>query len=84
MAVRQTLVGLDAPTLQAIQTACTQAIISGCGRGVSYGIAGRTFSFPSLESAQNTLQEAANALGMLTGDRADVQVCNFNPSFNRR
>ena len=84
MAVRQALVGLEAADLVAIRDACKQAIIAGAVRGISYTIAGRSFSFPSLESAQNTLQEACYALGLITGQRSEVVRPNFNPGFGRQ
>ncbi len=83
MAVQQKLVGLDAADLIEIRDACKRAIVAGTVRGTSYTIAGRSFTFPSLPDAQNTLQEAAYALGLLTGDRSDnVRAC-FNPSLGR-
>jgi hypothetical protein len=83
MAVRQTLVGLDAADLEAIRDACKGAIVANTVRGVSYTIAGRSFTFPSLESAANMLQEANYALGLLTGTRSEVVRANFNPSTGR-
>ena len=83
MAVRQTLVGLESADLIAIRDACKGAIIAGTVRGISYTIAGRSFSFPSLESAQNTLQEALYALGLLSGTRSEQVRANFNPSLGR-
>lgn len=83
MAVRQTLVGLESADLIAIRDACKAAIIAGTVRGISYTIAGRSFSFPSLESAQNTLQEALYALGILNGTRSEQVRANFNPSLGR-
>lgn len=84
MAVRQTLVGLDRATLISIRDACSAAIVAGTVRGVSYTIAGRSFTFPSLESASNTLAEANYALGRLDGTRADAVLFNFNPGFRRK
>ena len=83
MAVKHTLVGLDAADLVEIRDACKTAIIAGAVRGISYTIAGRSFSFPSLESAQSTLQEANYALGLLTGQRSDIVRANFNPGMGR-
>jgi len=83
MAVRQTLVGLEAEDLIAIRDACKGAIIAGTVRGISYTIAGRSFTFPSLESASNTLQEALYALGLVQGTRSEVVRANFNPSTGR-
>ena len=83
MAVKQTLVGLEAADLIEIRDACKRAIVAGTVRGTSYTIAGRSFSFPSLESAQNTLQEASYALGLIQGTRSEnVRAC-FNPSLGR-
>jgi len=83
MAVKQTLVGLDAADLEAIRDACKGCIIAQTVRGVSYTIAGRSFSFPSLESAANMLQEANYALGLLSGTFAQVVRANFNPGMGR-
>lgn len=83
MAVRQTLVGLDAVDLIEIRDACKAAIVAGTVRGISYTIAGRSFNFPSLIDAQNTLQEASYALGLLQGTRSEAVRCNFNPSLGR-
>lgn len=83
MAVQQKLVGLEAADLIEIRDACKRAIIAGTVRGTSYTIAGRSFTFPSLESAQNTLQEAAYALGLIQGTRSEnVRGC-FNPGLGR-
>lgn len=83
MAVRQTLVGLEAADLIEIRDACKGAIIAGTVRGISYTIAGRSFTFPSLESAANTLQEALYALGLIQGTRSEVVRANFNQSTGR-
>lgn len=83
MAVRQTLVGLPQADLVEIRDACKAAIVAGTVRGISYTIAGRSFSFPSLESAQNTLQEAVYALGLATGTRSEAVRVNFNPGIGR-
>jgi len=83
MAIRQTLVGLEAADLVEIRDACKTAIIAGTVRGTSYTIAGRSFTFPSLESAQNTLQEAIYALSILQGTRSSQVRANFNPSVGR-
>lgn len=83
MAVRQTLVGLEAADLIEIRDACKAAIIAGTVRGISYTIAGRSFSFPDLNACQNTLQEALYALGIVQGTRSEVVRANFNPSLGR-
>ena len=83
MAVRGSFVGLEAADLEAIRDACKGAIIAGTVRGISYTIAGRSFTFPSLADASNTLQEALYALGRLNGTRSDYVRANFNPSVGR-
>jgi len=77
------LVGLENADLEQIRDACKAAIIAGTVRGISYTIAGRSFSFPSLESASNTLQQALYALSMNNGTRSNVERANFNPSLGR-
>ncbi len=83
MAASGTLIGLSPDELNAIKAAAIQCITASAVRGVSYSIAGRNFSFPSLESAQQLLQEASYALGLLTGQRAMNVRVNFNPSIGR-
>jgi len=83
MAVRQTLVGLDAEDLVAIRDACKGCIIAQTVRGVSYTIAGRSFTFPSLESAANMLQEANYALGLIRGTTGQIVRANFNDGMGR-
>jgi hypothetical protein len=83
MAVRQTLVGLDAADLVEIRDACKAAIVAGAVRGVSYTIAGRSFGFASMAEVSNVLQEANYALGLLTGTRSEAVRANFNRGFNR-
>lgn len=77
------LVGLETADLEAIRDACKGAIIAGTVRGISYTIAGRSFSFPSLESASATLQQALYALGLINGTRSNNVRANFNPSVGR-
>lgn len=76
-------VGLEAADLTTIRDACKNAIIAGTVRGISYTIAGRSFSFPSLESASVTLQQALYALSLLSGTRSNNSRANFNPSVGR-
>jgi len=83
MAVKGTLVGLTAAELNSIRAAALQCIVAGSIRGVSYSIAGRQFTFPSLESAQNLLQETNFALGLITGDRSMNVRANFNYALGR-
>jgi hypothetical protein len=52
-------------------------------RGTSYSIAGRTFSFPTLEAAQDLLSECNYALGLLNGTRSMNVRANFNPGLGR-
>lgn len=81
--VQGTLIGLDASDLTAIRDAAKGAILSATVRGISYTIANRTFTFPSLESAQALLSEANYALGLLTGQRSNFVKANFNPALGR-
>lgn len=83
MADIRTLVGLDAADLILIRDACKGAIIAGTVRGISYTIAGRSFTFPSLESCSSTLQAANYALSAINGTRSDNIRANFNPSMGR-
>lgn len=83
MANVNALVGLESADLIEIRDACKAAIVAGTVRGVSYTIAGRSFSFPSLESCQNTLQAAIYAIGLLNGTRSTSARANFNPSLGR-
>lgn len=76
-------VGLDPADLEAIRDACKGAIIAGTVRGISYTIAGRSFSFPSLESASDTLQKALYALSILSGTRSNHVRANFNEGLGR-
>ena len=84
MAVRQTLVGLDAADLVEIRDACKAAIVAGAVRGINYSIAGRSFGFASMAEVSNVLQEANYALGLLSGARSEVVRGNFNRGFNRQ
>lgn len=83
MAVSGKLIGLPPATLQEIIAACTQCIIADSIRGVSYTIAGRSFTFPSLSEASSLLLEANYALGILTGQRSPNVRANFNPAMGR-
>ena len=78
-----TLIGLDASELQEIRTVAKQCLIAGAVRGLNYTVAGRTFNFPSLESAQSLLGEANYALQLLTGQRTTMVRANFNPALGR-
>jgi hypothetical protein len=78
-----TLVGLTADQLNELSDAARNCILAGAVRGISYSIAGRTFSFPSLESAQELLNEAQYALGLLTGARSNNVRPNFNIALGR-
>lgn len=78
-----TLVGLDAPTLTGIIAAAQAALVAATVRGVSYSIAGRSYSFPDLAACQTLLQEANYALGLLNGTRATSVRANFNLCIGR-
>jgi hypothetical protein len=79
-----TLVGLTSAELADVRAAALQCLIAGAVRGINYTIANRTFSFPSLESAQSLLAEANYAAELLTGQRSTFSVANFNPALGRR
>lgn len=81
--VKGTLVGLPIATLTSISQAAQQAIIAGAVRGLTYSIGGRSFSFPSLESASQLQIEAQYALDLINGNRSTNSRANFNVSFNR-
>ena len=81
--MKGTLVGLTGTELTTLRTSALACIVAGTVRGTSYSIAGRTFSFPSLESAQDLLAEANYALGLLNGTRGTNIRANFNPGLGR-
>jgi len=83
MAVRQLLVGCTVAELNEIRAAALSCIVANAVRGISYSIAGRQFTFPSLESAAGMLQEANFALGLLNGTRSMNVRANFNPSIGK-
>jgi len=83
MAATGQLVGLSADQLNTILAACQQGIVANAVRGISYGIAGRNFSFASMEELRQTMLEANYALGLLTGQRSAFVRCNFNPALGR-
>lgn len=83
MAVQGQLVGLSPASLQTILAACEQGIIANAVRGISYGIAGRNFSFASMDDLRQTMNEANYALGLLTGQRSAYVRANFNPALGR-
>lgn len=83
MAASGKLVGLSADQLNTIIGACQQCIVANTVRGVSYSIAGRNFTFPSLSEAAQMLLEANYALGLLTGQRSANIRANFNVALGR-
>lgn len=83
MAANGSLVGLPAASLNSIIAAAQQCLIANAVRGISYSIAGRNFSFPTLAEAQQLLLEANYALGLLTGQRSPYVRANFNPALGR-
>lgn len=78
-----TLVGLSATDLTTIKNAALQCIVAGAIRGINYSIAGRAYTFPSLESAQKMLGEAQYALDVLNGVRSSSVRVNFNSSLGK-
>lgn len=83
MGAKATLVGLSAEDLNTIKSAALRCIVSDSIRGVTYSIAGRSFTFPDLAAAQQLLLEANYALGLLTGARATAVRANFNIAIGR-
>jgi len=83
MAANGTLVGCTAAELATIRAAAITCITNNTVRGTSYTIAGRSFSFPSLQDAQQLLLEANYALGQLQGTRAFNLRANFNPAIGK-
>lgn len=81
--MKGTLVGLTATELTTLRTSALACIVAGTVRGSSYSIAGRTFSFPTLEAAQDLLSECSYALGLLNGTRSPNVRANFNPGLGR-
>lgn len=81
--MKGTLVGLTATELTTLRTSALACIVAGTVRGTSYSIAGRTFSFPTLEAAQDLLSECSYALGLLNGTRSPNVRANFNPGLGR-
>lgn len=77
------LVGLTPDQLNAIVAAAQQCIVANAVRGISYSIAGRNFSFPSMDEASQLLNEANYALGLISGQRSAYVRCNFNPALGR-
>lgn len=77
------LVGLTAAQLQTIIANAQGCIVANTVRGSSYSIAGRSFTFPSLDEASRMLGEANYALGLLTGARSTNVRGNFNRRLDR-
>lgn len=76
-------INLAPAVIAQIQAAATQCVIAQSIRGVSYSIAGRSFSFPSLESASTCLMECQYALDIQTGNRSMNVRANFNEALGR-
>jgi hypothetical protein len=77
------LIGLTAAQLQTIIANAQGCIVANTVRGSSYTIAGRSFTFPSLDEAGRMLGEANYALGLLTGQRSLNVRGNFNRAIDR-
>jgi hypothetical protein len=77
------LIGLTAAQLQTIITAAQGCLVANTVRGTAYTIAGRSFTFPSLDECSRTLGEANYALGLLTGQRSMQVRGNFNTAIDR-
>lgn len=76
-------INLSPTVIQQIQAAATQCIIANSVRGVSYSIAGRNFSFPSIADASTCLMEAQYALDLQSGQRSTNVRANFNVALGR-
>lgn len=76
-------INLSPAIIQQIQAAATQCIVANSVRGVSYSIAGRNFSFPSIADASQCLMEAQYALDILSGARSFNIRANFNEALGR-
>lgn len=83
MAASGKLIGLDQNELIEIRDAAKQALLAGMVRGISYSIAGRSFSFPSLAEASQMILEANYALQLLQGTRSNNAIANFNRGLGR-
>jgi len=81
--MKGTLVGLTGTELGTLRSSALACIVAGTVRGTSYSIAGRTFSFPTLEAAQDLLSECNYALGLLNSTRSMNVRANFNPGLGR-
>jgi hypothetical protein len=80
MAATGKLIGLSAAELAQVRDAALSCILAASVRGISYSIAGRAFTFPNLESAQDLMQEANFALLRLQGRTSSSVRANFNPA----
>lgn len=83
MAATGQLVGLSGEQLQTIIDACQQGIVANAIRGIAYSIAGRNFSFSSMDQLRQTMLEANYAIGLLSGQRSAFVRANFNPALGR-
>lgn len=83
MAVQGKLIGLSPAQLQDIIAAGQQCIVANAVRGVSYSIAGRSFTFPSMTEAMDMMAEAQYAYGLVTGQRSNNCRANFNIAIGR-
>jgi hypothetical protein len=83
MAAKGLLQGCTAAEIQTIRAAALACIVNNTVRGTTYTIAGRSFSFPSIEGAQELLSECNYSLGFLQGTRALNLRANFNPSIGK-
>ena len=77
------LIGLTATQLQDIIGACQGCLVANTVRGSSYTIAGRSFTFPSLDECSRLMGEAQYAYGLLTGQRSMNIRGNFNTAIDR-
>ncbi len=83
MPITGSLVNLPLTSLQQINAAAQQCIIAASVRGVTYSIAGRSFTFPDLTTATALLAESQYAIDLQTGARSTMVRANFNPCLGR-
>lgn len=76
-------INLAPAIIQQIQAAATQCIVANSVRGISYSIAGRNFSFPSIADASQCLMECQYALDLASGARSMNVRANFNIALGR-
>lgn len=70
-----------ATQIQEIADAARNGILDVTARGVTYNIAGRSFTFPTIESCNTAIEECTYALGRLNGTVSTSVRVNFNVNY---